>query len=164
MKRVNRVGSVIAARRGRCYQGTMPRRRPVSFLDSYAVLKRTLSAIAHDAYASLGLGQTQAKLLRAIGQHQPMSQADLGRATMPDPALTGRALRSLLDRGLVQRRRSRADRRAFSLELTERGEALFTEVQAKRKALAAALERRLDASDLAAFERLVGKLSDAFPG
>jgi DNA-binding MarR family transcriptional regulator len=119
--------------------------------------------VVDETYAPLGIGSTQAKLLRAVRERRAMSQADLARATGTDPALTGRALRTLLDRGWVRRRRSRDDGRAFSLELTAEGEALFARVEAARDALVARLDAALDESDVAAFDRIVRKLLAAFP-
>jgi DNA-binding MarR family transcriptional regulator len=141
----------------------MQRRAPAPFIDTFSRLKRRLAGVVDEAYATIDLGATQAKLLRTVGERQPMSQADLARATGTDPALTGRALRTLLDRGWVRRRRSREDRRAFSLELTPEGEALLTKVHEARDALHARVERCLDAEDRAAFERIAKKLLDAFP-
>lgn len=141
----------------------MSRRAATPFIETFSGLKRRLSAVVEEVYAPLGIGATQAKLLRMIGERQPMSQADLARATATDPALTGRLLRTLLDRGWVRRRRSREDRRAFSLELTPEGEDLYASVRAKRAALHARVEKCLDADDRAAFERVAQKLLEAFP-
>ena len=113
-------------------------------------------------YAPLGVGVTQAKLLRAVGESRQISQADLARATGTDPAATGRALRTLLDRRWVRRRRSRDDRRAFSLELTPEGEALLVDVLKAREVLAARIADCLDERDVAAFDRIAKKLLDAF--
>jgi DNA-binding MarR family transcriptional regulator len=142
----------------------MPRRAATPFIDNYARLRRGLATVADEVYAPLGIGATQAKLLRTVGEGQPMSQADLARATATDPALTGRALRALLDRGWVRRRRSREDRRAFSLELTPEGEALYKKVRRARETLYARIDACLDESDIAAFDRMVEKLLVAFAG
>ena len=141
----------------------MPRRPKTPFIEAFSALKARLQGVVDKAYAPLGIGSTQARLLRAVGERRAMSQADLARATGTDPALTGRALRTLLDRGWVRRRRSREDGRAFSLELTPEGEALFTQVEAARDALIARLDDALDESDKAAFDRVVRKLLAALP-
>jgi DNA-binding MarR family transcriptional regulator len=141
----------------------MSRRGAAPFIETFSGLKRRLSSVVEEGYAPLGISATQAKLLRVIGQSQPMSQADLARGTSTDPALTGRILRTLLDRGWVRRRRSKDDRRAFSLELTSEGEDLYRDVKARRAALHARVERCLDADDRAAFERIAEKLVEAFP-
>jgi DNA-binding MarR family transcriptional regulator len=142
----------------------MPRRAPTHFIETFSALRRRLTGAVDEAYAPLGIGATQAKLLRTVGERQPMSQADLARATGTDPALTGRALRTLLDRGWVRRRRSRDDRRAFSLELTPEGEALLEKVRKARAALFARVDGCLDDRDRAAFDRIARKLLEEFPG
>ncbi len=144
---------------------TAPKRRaPAHFIDTLSALRRRLASVAEGAYAPFDIGPTHAKLLRTLGEHQPMSQADLARATRTDPALTGRLLLVLQDRGWVRRRRSREDRRAFSLELTPEGEDILAQVKKAREALSRRIEACLDDDDLDAFDRLVRKLLDAFPG
>ncbi len=140
----------------------MPKQPPTSFLDTFGDLRRRLSGVVDEVYAPLGIGATQAKLLRAVGEGKLLSQADLARATGTDPAATGRALRTLLDRRLVRRRRSRDDRRAFSLELTPEGEALLADVLQARESLVARVDDCLDEQDLAAFQRIAKKLLTAF--
>lgn len=136
----------------------------MTFLETFAQLRRGLYGFAEGAYGALGLGATQAKLLRRIGENRNLSQADLARATGTDPALTGRALQTLLDRGWVKRRRSRDDQRAFSLELTESGEALLKDVLEAREEVALRVRSVLNDEDLAAFDRIAKKLLAAFPG
>lgn len=138
----------------------MATRRPIQFLEKFGELRRRLSGVVDEVYAPLGIGATQAKLLRAVGESGHSSQAELARATGTDPAATGRALRTLLDRRWVQRRRSREDRRAFSLELTQEGEALLAEVLVAREALHSRVNACLDERDLAAFNRIAKKLLD----
>jgi DNA-binding MarR family transcriptional regulator len=137
---------------------------PFPFLETFAHLRRCLYGVVDATYGALGLGATQAKLLRRIGENRNLSQADLARATGTDPALTGRALQTLLDRGWVQRRRSRADRRAFSLELTPSGEALLREVLEAREEVAHRVRSCLNEEDLTAFDRIARKLLATFEG
>ena len=133
------------------------------FVERFGEVRRRVAGVIDEAYAPLGIGSTQAKLLRAIGAGSKTSQAELARTTGTDPAALGRALRTLLDRGLVRRRRSREDRRAFALELTPEGDALLQQVVAARAVLLARVEDSLDARDRAAFERIAVKLLAAFP-
>ncbi len=111
----------------------MQRRAPTHFLDTLSALRRRLTGVADEAYAPLGVGAAQAKLLRAVGEHQPMSQADLARATRTDPALTGRALRRCSIAGgcaAVAAARTGARSR---WELTPEGEALYAKVREARE-------------------------------
>jgi DNA-binding MarR family transcriptional regulator len=134
-----------------------------AFIETFAQVRRRLTGIIDAAYGSLGIGSTQAKLLRRIGENSRLSQADLARATGTDPALTGRALQTLLDRGWVQRRRSREDRRAFSLELTPAGEKLLLRVLEARETVMSTVDAVLSDEDAAAFDRIARKLLGAFP-
>jgi DNA-binding MarR family transcriptional regulator len=133
-----------------------------TFLETFGQLRRCLYGVVDAAYGALGIGATQAKLLRRIGENRHLSQADLARATGTDPALTGRALQTLLDRGWVKRRRSREDQRAFSLELTDSGEALLQDVLEAREAMALRVRACLSEDDLVAFDRISKKLLEAF--
>src|SRR5580704_20276 len=85
------------------------RREPGEFLERFGTLSRCLRSAAAQSYATLDVGATQAKFLRHIGRHSRISQADLSRATATDPALTGRALETLIERGWVRRERSEED-------------------------------------------------------
>jgi DNA-binding MarR family transcriptional regulator len=68
-----------------------------------------------------GLGQTQVGFLRHIGETAGISQADLARATDTDPALTGRGLQTLIERGWILRERSAGDLRGYVLSLSGPG-------------------------------------------
>ena len=119
--------------------------------------------VAAQEYAALELGTTQAKFLRYIGRHSAISQADLARATQTDPALTGRALETLIERGWVRRTRSKEDRRQYILELSAAGQRVRKRVEDARSRAAARMVAALDESELDAFERIARKLVAAFP-
>jgi DNA-binding MarR family transcriptional regulator len=142
----------------------MAKRARTHFLDTFAGLRRGLASVIDEVYAPLGIGSTQAKLLRAVGASQPISQAELARATDTDPAAVGRALRTLVTRGWLRRRRSRDDGRAFSLELTPAGDAILKQALRARDALAVRMSASLEERDLVAFERIAKKLIDALSG
>ena len=110
----------------------------------------------------LELGSTQAKFLRHIGKNSRISQADLARATATDPALTGRALESLVERGWVRRSRSEEDRRQYVLELGVAGQRARKRVEEARAEVAGRLAAVLDARDIEDFERISRKILAAF--
>jgi DNA-binding MarR family transcriptional regulator len=140
------------------------RREPVEFVDTFGALSRALRSVAAQEYASLELGATQAKFLRYIGRHSSISQADLARATQTDPALTGRALETLIERGWVRRTRSEEDRRQYVLELSASGQRARKRVEDARRRAAERLVGALDDRDLDDFERVARKLIGAFSG
>lgn len=134
------------------------RRDPSEFIDTFGALKRSLTAIAAQAYATLDLGSTQAKFIRQIGQRSRISQAELARATGTDPTLTGRVLQTLIERGLVRRERSDADRREYVLELAAAGRRAQKRVETLRAQLAARVVVALDERDLEDFDRITKKI------
>jgi len=113
-------------------------------------------------YGNVEIGSTQAKFLRHIGQHAPISQAGLARATGTDPTLTGRALQSLVERGLMRRERSNEDRREYILELSSAGRRAQGRVEKLRAQLAARVVAALDERDLGDFDRISRKILAAF--
>lgn len=140
----------------------MARGKPIEFLDQLSAVARRLRMVAAEAYASLELGSTQAKFLRHIGRNSHISQADLARATATDPALTGRALETLVDRGWVRRTRSEADRRQYVLELGPAGQRARKRVEEAREAVAERVAAVLDDRDIEDFERIARKIVAAF--
>lgn len=136
-------------------------RDPNAFIDQLGAVRRRITALAAAAYAELDLGTTQAKFLRHIGELAPdaaVSQAELARATQSDPALTGRSIEALVERGLVVRSPSPTDRRAYVVALTPAGRKLRERVRALRTRLATRVVAALDEQDLDDFERIAAKL------
>jgi len=140
----------------------MSKMEPTAFLETFAALRRALSVIATRAYASLEMGTTQVRFLRHIGEHRYISQAALARATITDPALTGRTLSSLVERGLIRRERGEEDKREFLLSLTPEGQKTLRRVLRLREQLADRLTAPLDERDLNDFARIAQKLMASF--
>src|SRR5690242_2659855 len=92
-------------------------REAIRFIETFGGLWRCLHAVSDETYVAEKLFSTQAWFLRHIGQNPRISQAELARATATAPTLTGRLLQTLLERGLVRRKRSDEDRREYLLEL-----------------------------------------------
>jgi len=123
-----------------------------------STLTRTLRAAATREYATLDVGNTQAKFLRHIGRHARISQAALARATVTDPALTGRTIESLVERGWVHRTRSDEDRRQYVLGLTAAGERARRRVEDGRARIAKRMAAVLDDRDVKDFDRIARKI------
>ena len=133
-------------------------------MENLSALARCLRSAAAQTYATFEVGSTQAKFLRHIGRHSRISQADLARATATDPALTGRALETLVERGWVRRSRSEEDRRQYVLELAASGQRARRRVEEAREAVADRVVAVLDERDLADFDRIAKKVLAAFEG
>jgi len=137
------------------------RRLAHEFLDTYARLKRSLAALTAREYAQLELGSAQVRFLKQIARSPSISQAELARATETDPALTGRALQTLIKRGWVRRVRSATDKRAYLLQLGAGGKRIMSRVEAVRSELAEQITASLDDRDRDDFQRIVDKIVTA---
>jgi DNA-binding MarR family transcriptional regulator len=134
------------------------RRKAEEFIETFGALSRCLRSVAWRAYASFEVGGTQAKFLRYIGRQTGISQADLARATDTDPALTGRVLETLIERGWLRRKRSVEDRRQYVLELSPAGQRVHKRVEEARSGIAERVMAELDEKDVKDFERIAKKL------
>lgn len=141
------------------YEADLARRRnPEEFIEQFSAMKKRVTALAARAYATADMGTTQAQLLRHIGLHSPISQAELARATSCDPTLTSRTLQGLIERGLVRRERSDEDRREYVLELSAVGRRMHERIGKLRTEFAAQVVSALDDRDLDDFERIANKI------
>jgi DNA-binding MarR family transcriptional regulator len=78
------------------------------------------------AFEAEGVRGYHYRLLAAIEEHGPTSQADLGRQTGIDRSDVVATLDDLVDRGLAQRRPDPVDRRRNVVTLTARGRRMLT--------------------------------------
>lgn len=133
----------------------------LAFAENLVALKRASRQAAAVAFDALGLNDTQLKMLRHIDANPSVTQADLARATETDPSLLGRALRVLVDDGMVKRTPSRDDKRAFVISVTVYGRRVLATSNEARERLVRQLAAPLDAKDFADFERITKKIVSA---
>ncbi|CAN5911484.1 hypothetical protein BH11MYX2_BH11MYX2_36160 [soil metagenome] len=138
------------------------KRDPLEFLEAYGAMRRTLTALAQRAYAEHGIGALQAKCVRHIGLAATISQAELARRIETDPALTGRALTTLVERGWVKRERSDVDRREYVLSLSTAGKRAQEKLERVRHDFAQRVVDTLEDRDIDDFARIAQKLIAAF--
>jgi len=101
--------------------------------------------LAYDArFAGLDLNLTQASLLVFLEESGPMHQAELARRLGQGRAATGSTVDGLARRGLVGREADPADRRAWLVTITSRGQGLIEPIAQIDRVLRA--ELRLDIS------------------
>lgn len=132
------------------------------FHERLAAVMRCFKTAAEEAYTTLDLGSAQARMVRHLGDHGGISQAELARATATAPTLTGRALETLLERGWVRRKRSAADGREYLLELTADGRRMRAQVVKAQNGLLDRVEAVLDERDVKDFGRIAGKILAVF--
>lgn len=136
----------------------MAGRDPHEFYERWTAVTRRLRTVASKAFAALEVGSAQAKILRHVGRHSRISQADLARATDTARTLTGRALEPLIERGWVRRKRSEDDRREYIVELTAAGQRARQRIEEARERIIARIAGVLDENDLEAFELISTKI------
>lgn len=99
--------------------------------------------------------------LMVIGRNPGISQTLLSRSIGSDKSTLTSALESLVRRGWVQRSRTPADRRVYSLTLTPAGERILHELTRCAQRHDRDLDRIVGARDRAQFLRVLRKISTA---
>ena len=73
-----------------------------------------------EVLAPLDLTPSQAEVLQVLDQYQPLTLLELGERLVCESGSPSRLVNSMIDKGLVQKTVSSADRRAVQLTLTEK--------------------------------------------
>ncbi|ARU04462.1 MarR family transcriptional regulator [Comamonas serinivorans] len=81
----------------------------------------------------------EVRILMQTGRHPGLTQKDLVARSHTDKAQMARTLSQLQDKGWLLRTPSADDKRLRCLHLSERGQALFAELQAQREQIAGEL-------------------------
>ncbi len=149
-------------------RATDPRRkRPLLDLEAFlpyrvAVLAQRLSRhVEEAARRAHRLPVKDWTVMQIMAAHGPLLPADIGRIGTQDKATISRAIKCLLDRGLVSKQPKPGDGRTFAVALTAEGwavyEAIVPQVRRRQQEALAAL----GAGEADELQRLVAKLDDA---
>jgi DNA-binding MarR family transcriptional regulator len=112
-----------------------------------------------DAFAAEGVRGYHFRLLAALGQYGPSSQADLGRHTGIDRSDVVATLNDLVASGLVQRQPDTVDRRRNVVTITKRGASALERLDAVLDNVQDAVLAPLTPSERKTFLRLLAKLT-----
>jgi len=130
-------------------------------VDLHRRVNRVLRQIAPDAWMELSLTIPQVKCLFFISNHGTTNFKKLAAALKVTPAnLTG-VIDRLVDQGLVSRTENPEDRRMMLLKLTEKGEALVTELRERRVSYLSKALRGLTPEELTVITRGLDLLARA---
>ena len=136
----------------------LPPTRLGQFADSLGFhLRLAHEAAQRDSAARIsttGLDPTQANVLVLIADNPGIIPSLIAEAIGRDRSSITGTLHVLLERGLIQRERTRRDRRAFLLSVTPAGEELLQVLRARRAAHEARLDRIVGADKPALIEQL----------
>ena len=100
-------------------------------LDNYFALRRVINIAAVGELKDIGLGPKQAAVIRIIKNCPNISLAHLASITTSDPATITRIINNLVNQGLILRKNSKTDRRAFVLSVSKKGKELAEIIKQK---------------------------------
>jgi MarR family transcriptional regulator, temperature-dependent positive regulator of motility len=106
----------------------------------------------------------QVAVLRAIAESKGGSQTAIVDATGIDRSTTAEIVKRLVSRGLVKRRRSRADARAYSVTITPEGEQVLAAAEPVLAEIESALLGELPDHDRDCFVASLQRLATAQVG
>ena len=129
--------------------------RPTWLLSRASLRAQDLLA---DAFAAEGLRGYHFRLLAALDQYGPSSQADLGRYTGIDRSDVVAALNELVDGGLARRRPDPADGRRNVVTITKRGSTTLERLDTALDGVQEALLEPFSANERTTFVRLLTKM------
>lgn len=90
---------------------------------------RQIKIIIEHKLEKYPLNPGQINFFMEIGQNPGMTQEELSHYLLIDKATTAKAIRILMQNGLVSRERDRSDKRAYRLFLSTEGDKYFPEVR-----------------------------------
>jgi MarR family transcriptional regulator, lower aerobic nicotinate degradation pathway regulator len=115
-------------------------------------------ALLAECFVAEGVRGYHFRVLSALDQYGPSSQADLGRHTGIDESEVVATVKDLITRGLVSSRTDPADRRRNIVTITKTGSRLLERLDIGLAAVQEALLHPLSLSERRTFLRLLQKL------
>ena len=124
-----------------------------------AVTSNLVSRLVARAYQdAFGVTIWEWRVLAILGEGVPMTAQSVCDSAAMDKVSVSRAVRSLVERGLVTRHDNAADRRSRLLQLTAAGQALYDAITPVALEREAALLDGFDEADAALLTRLLDRL------
>ena len=120
-------------------------------------------SIFNEEAGKTGLTTRQFAVLVAVGHNRDISQTGLVQVTGIDRSTVAEIVKRLLRRGLIKRKRTRLDARAYAVRLTDEGEALMREAEPAAGNAEERLKAALLKGDVQSLTTALTRLVDAFP-
>ena|SRR5438552_3996661 len=121
---------------------------------------RVSNAIARTYSERFGLSIPEWRVMAVLGQASGLSAGEVARRTEMDKVQVSRAVANLVRRRRVQKQSDSSDGRVSRLALTSRGRGIYDEIVPHALELEEQFLAALAPNERAAFNRLIGKLSD----
>lgn len=126
-----------------------------------SVASNIVSDLVAEAYDRMfGLSIPQWRVIAILGEGDPLTQLDIVRQSVMDKMTVSRAVRPLVDRGLI-RTAPHADRRSRMLTLSDAGIALYESVAPEALAMERALLADFSDGEIEALQAALAKLEAA---
>jgi len=120
-------------------------------------------SIFNDEAGKTGLTTRQFAVLIAVAQNKDISQTGLVQITGIDRSTVAEIVKRLLRRGLIKRKRTRLDARAYAVRLTDEGEALMREAEPAARRAEDRLRSAFSDGTVPNLTRALLQLVDAVP-
>jgi len=120
-------------------------------------------SVFNEEAGKTGLTTRQFAVLIAVANNRDISQTGLVQATGIDRSTVAEIVKRLLRRGLIKRKRTRLDARAYAVRLTDEGEALLGEVEPAAQRAEERLQRAFSGRDVPALTEALVQLIEAYP-
>lgn len=127
-----------------------------------SVLSNRISeGIAQTYRNRFGLSVTEWRAIAIVGRYPRISATEVAQRSAMDKVAVSRAVKNLLERGLLEREASNSDRRAKHLTLSAEGQDVHDRVVPEARAYERRLLAALDPDDRAALDRAIDRLAAA---
>lgn len=124
-----------------------------------AVLSETVSKlIARDYSDRFGITISEWRVLALVGQYDEVRAQTVVEKTPMDKVAVSRAVSALVQKGLLEKRKSPTDKRSALLHLSKRGEAITRDIQQAALSHDREVLSVLDAHERAALSDLLDRL------
>lgn len=110
--------------------------------------------------AEFGISVAQWRVLAFVCISGPATASFIGDAAEADPAEVSRAVRALVDSGLVSREFEPGSRKAMIIAPTQSGQELFREIRRRRQAYFSRIIRSLSSTQIVDVSRALTKIAE----
>lgn len=121
-------------------------------------------SIFNEEAGKTGLTTRQFAVLVAVASNRDISQTGLVAVTGIDRSTVAEIVKRLLRRGVIKRKRTRLDARAYAVRLTDEGEALLRDAEPAARRAEQRIGSLIEGQDVAKLRAALGQLADSMPG
>lgn len=130
-----------------------------SFGRLFSIIYRNISIYIDSELKEARIGAGQVSFLRALQHEDGINQETLTANFGVNKATTARAIAKLVKEGYVTRKRDKADKRAYKIYLTKKGQEMELKLKAVLQQLTESLSTGLTEAEKASVIRLLAKMS-----